>query len=135
LKVQGNDELQALSAGCGEFALARHFEGMASGKIWLSDITYIPIEEGWHCLAGHKDLCTREIVGYAMAARMTKALVSQSHFRAVSAKRPAAGLVHHSDRGSQYCAHEFRRLLDQFKMRASMRGKGNCIDKAPMESF
>jgi hypothetical protein len=70
-----------------------------------------------------------------MAARMTKALVSQSLFRAVSAKRPEAGLVHHSDRGSQYCAHEFRRLLHQFKMRASMSGKGNCFDNAPMESF
>jgi transposase InsO family protein len=69
------------------------------------------------------------------AARMTKALVGQSLFRAVSAKRSEAGLVHHSNRGSQYCAHEFRRLLHQFKMRASMSGKGNCFDNAPMESF
>jgi transposase InsO family protein len=61
---------------------------------------------------GSTALCTREIVGYAMAARMTKALVIQSLFRAVSAKRPEAGLVHHYDRGSQCCAHEFRRLLD-----------------------
>ena len=115
--------------------LARQFEAKAPGKIWLSDITYIPTEEGWLYLAGHKDLCTREIVGYAMAARMTKVLVSQSLFRAVSAKRPEAGLVHHSDRGSHYCAHEFRRLHDQFKMRASMSGKGNCFDNAFVESF
>ncbi len=96
---------------------------------------YIPAGEGWLYLAGHKDFCTREIVGYAMSSRMTKALVSQSLFRAVSTKRPEAGLVHHSDRGSQYCAHEFRRLLDQFKMQASMSGKGYCFDNAPMESF
>lgn len=115
-----------------ENLLARQFEAKAPGKIWLSNITYIPTEEGWLYLAGHKDLCTREIVGYAMAARMTKTLVSQSLFRAVSAKRPEAGLVHHPDHGSQYCAHEFRRLLDQFKIRAPMSGKGNCFDNALM---
>jgi putative transposase len=118
-----------------ENLLTRQFEANAPGKIWLSDITYIPTEEGRLYLAGHKDLCTRGIVGYAMSSRMTKALVSQSLFRAVSAKRPAAGLFHHSNRGSQYCAHEFRRLLHQFKMRASMSCKGNCFDNAPKESF
>ena len=65
-------------------------------------------------LAGHKDLFTGEIVGYAMGERLTKSLVSQSLFRAVAAKRPAKGLIHHSDRGSQYCSHEYRNLLDQF---------------------
>src|SRR4030043_229892 len=70
-----------------------------------------------------------------MGNRITKNLVSQSLFRAVAAKRPRPGLIHHSDRGSQYCAHEYRRLVDQFKMRASMSRKGNCYDNAPMESF
>lgn len=118
-----------------ENLLAQQFEAKAPGQIWLSDITYIQTGEGWLYLAGHKDLCTREIVGYAMAARMTKNLVSQSLYRAVTAKRPKAGLIHHSDRGSQYCAHEYRRLLYQFKMRTSMSGKGNCYDNAPMERF
>jgi transposase InsO family protein len=77
---------------------------------------------------------TREIVGYAMAPRMTKHLVIQSLFQAVAAKRPAAGLLHHSDRGSQYCALEFRKLLKQLRMQASMSRKGNCYDNAPMES-
>ena len=90
-------------------------------EVWLSDITYIPTEEGWLYLAGHKDLFTGEVVGYAMGSRITKHLVSQSLFRAVAAKRPGAGLIHHSDRGSQYCAHEYRKLVDQFKMRSSMR--------------
>jgi transposase InsO family protein len=74
-------------------------------------------------------------VGYAMGERMTKNLVSQSLFRAVEAKRPAKGLTHHSDRGSQYCSYEYRHLLEQFEMRTSMSGKGNCFDNAPMESF
>ena len=59
----------------------------------------------------------------------------QSLFRAVAAKRPAKGLIHHSDRGSQYCSPEYRKLLEQFGMTASMSGKGNCYDNAPMESF
>ena len=70
-----------------------------------------------------------------MAPHMTKHLINQSLFRAVAAKRPAAGLLHHSDRGSQYCALEFRKLLKQFRMRASMSRKGNCYDNAPRESF
>ena len=92
-------------------------------------------EKGIEVLAGHKDLCTGEVVGYAMGERMTKNLVSQSLFRAMSAKRPAADLIHHSDRGSQYCSLEFRSLLEQFGMRASMSRRGNCYDNAPIESF
>jgi len=91
--------------------------------------------EGWLYLAGHKDLFTGEIVGYAMGERMTRNLVSQSLFRAVAAKRPEVGLFHHSDRGSQYCCAEYRGLLDQFGLTASMSRKGNCYDNAPMESF
>ena len=74
-------------------------------------------------------------MGYAMSNRMTKNLVSQSLFRAVETKRPESGLIHHSDRGSQYCAHEYRDILDQFGMRASMSRKGDCYDNAPMERF
>jgi len=118
-----------------ENLLSQQFEATAPNQIYVTDITYIPTEEGFLYLAGHKDLFTKEIVGYAMGARMTKNLVSQSLFRAVAAKRPSAGLIHHSDRGSQYCSREYRKLLDQFKMRTSMSGKGNCFDNAPMESF
>ena len=118
-----------------ENLLHQQFEATGPKEVWLSDITYIPTEEGWLYLAGHKDLFTGEIVGYAMGSRITKNLVSQSLFKAVAAKRPGAGLIHHSDRGRQYCAHEYRRLMDQFKMRASMSRKGDCYDNAPMESF
>jgi len=115
--------------------LNQQFETTAPGKIWTTDITYIPTDEGWLYLAGHKDLFSGELVGYAMGSRMTKALVMQSLFRAVAAKRPAKGLIHHSDRGSQYCSPKYRKLLEQFGMTASMSRKGNCYDNAPMESF
>jgi putative transposase len=118
-----------------ENLLDQNFVTEAPNQVWVTDITYIPTAEGWLYLAGHKDLFTGEVVGCAMGDRMTKNLVSQSLFRAVAAKRPGAGLIHHSDRGSQYCATEYRKLLKQFKMRASMSRRGNCYDNAPIESF
>jgi putative transposase len=118
-----------------ENLLNQQFEATGPNEVWMSDITYICTEEGWLYLAGDKDLFTGEIVGYAMGHRITKNLVSQSLFRAVAAKRPGPGLIHHSDRGRQYCAYEYRRLMDQFKMKASMSRKGDCYDNAPMESF
>ena len=104
-------------------------------KVWVSDITFIPTEEGWLYLAAHKDLFTHEIVGYAMSERMTRNLISESLLRAVEKRRPRQGLMHHSDRGSQYCSNEYRRILDYYDMKVSMSGKGNCYDNAPMESF
>jgi len=115
-----------------ENILEQKFDVDAPNQAWVTDLTYIATAEGWLYLAGHKDLFTGEIVGYAMGERMTKSLVCQSLFRAAAAKRPSPGLVHHSDRGSQYCALEYRKLLDQF---ASMSRRGNCYDNAPIESF
>lgn len=115
--------------------LGQQFQVKAPNKVWLSDITYIPTDEGWLYLAGHKDLFNGEIAGYAMGERLTRNMVSQSLFRAVAAKRPVQGILHHSDRGSQYCSHEYRSLLAQFGLEVSMSGKGNCYDNAPMESF
>ena len=115
--------------------LGQRFETTAPNQVWVTDITYIPTEEGWVYLAGHKDIHTKEIVGYQMGSRMTRGLVSKSLYRAVAMKRPDSGLIHHSDRGSQYCSHEYSKILRQFKMRASMSRKGNCYDNAPMESF
>ncbi len=118
-----------------ENLLGRHFEATAPNQTWLSDITYIPMEEGWLYLAGHKDLFTGEIVGYALSECMTKNLVIQSLLKAFATKKPAPGLRYHSDRGSQYCAGEYACLLGQCGMTASMSRKGNCYDNAPMESF
>jgi putative transposase len=118
-----------------ENLLNQQFKVSEPNKVWTSDITYIPTDEGWLYLAGHKDLFTGEIVGYAMGERMTRNLISESLLRALALKRPAKGLMHHSDRGTQYCSHEYRSILDQFDLRVSMSGKGNCYDNAPMESF
>ena len=118
-----------------ENLLDQTFAPTAPNQVWVTDITYIPTAEGWLYLAGVKDVFTCEIVGYAMADRMTQELTGQALFRAVQRKRPAPGLIHHSDRGSQYCAHDYRKLVDQFGMKASMSRRGNCYDNAPMESF
>ena len=114
--------------------LDRQFAVAAPNNAWVTDITYIATDEGWLYLAGIKDLFNGELVGYALDARMTQQLVMQALFRAVAAKRPGKGLIHHSDRGSQYCAHAYQKLLRQFGMQASMSRKGNCWDNAPMES-
>jgi len=118
-----------------ENLLEQRFQAGSPSRAWLSDITYVPTDEGWLYLVGHKDLCSRKIVGYAMGERMSRNLVMESLLRAVEATQPPAGLVNHSDRGSQYCSLEYRRLLDRFGMKASMSGTGNCYDNAPMESF
>jgi len=118
-----------------ENILKQQFKVYEPNTVWVSDITYVPTDEGWLYLAGHKDLFNGEIVGYAMGERLTRNLVRQSLLRAVAAKRPEKGLLHHSDRGSQYCSHEYRTLLGQFGLEASMSGSGNCFDNAPMESF
>jgi transposase InsO family protein len=118
-----------------ENILGQQFRVTAPNKVWVSDITYVPTDEGWLYVAAHKDLFTSDIVGYAMGERLTRNLVSQSLFKAVAAKRPAEGLIHHSDRGSQYCSYEYRNLLERFGLKASMSRKGNCYDNAPMESF
>jgi len=118
-----------------ENLLDQRFTAEAPNETWVSDITYVSTDEGWLYCAAHKDLFHGEIVGYALGPRITQELVSRSLFRAVAAKRPPKGLIHHSDRGSQYCAAHYQKLLTQFGMRPSMSRKGNCYDNAPMESF
>jgi putative transposase len=115
--------------------LDQNFAVSGPNKAWVADITYVKTAEGWLYLAGIKDLWNREIVGYAMSHRMTQDLVGRALFRAVSIRRPGEGLIHHSDRGSQYCSDSYQKLMRQFKMNPSMSRKGNCWDNAPMESF
>lgn len=91
-----------------ENLLGQDFKTARAHQVWVSDITYIPSAEGWLYLAGIKDLHTRQVVGYAMGPRMTQALVAQALFGAVSQHRPPRGVILHSDRGSQYCAHNYR---------------------------
>ena len=111
------------------------FETQHPNQVWVTDITYIPTKEGWLYLSGVKNFFTCEIVGYAFGSRMTQYLVRKSLIESVKKAKPARGLIHHSDRGSQYCAYEYQKLLKTLGIEAYMSRKGNCYDNAPMESF
>ena len=118
-----------------ENVLNRQFAQTAPNQVWVGDITYIPTDEGWLYLAAVKDLYTCEIVGWAMDKQMTKQLAIDALRAAYWRKKPAPGLLHHSDRGSQYCSGTYRALQVSYKMKTSMSRKGDCWDNAPMESF
>ena len=115
--------------------LAQRFTATRPNETWVTDITYVATAEGWLYLAGIKDLYTCEVVGHAMGARMTTDLVLQALGLAVWAKRPRPGLIHHSDRGSQYCAQAYQDQLRRLGLTPSMSRKGNCYDNVPMERF
>jgi putative transposase len=105
------------------------------GEVWQADITYVATKEGWLYVAGVLDACTRQIVGWAADDSMPTALVARAFERAIQAHRPGPGLLHHSDRGSQYASDAYRELLRSHGAVASMSRAGNCYDNARMESF
>lgn len=111
------------------------FAASRPNHLWVADITYIPTGEGWLYLAAIEDLFQRKIVGWAMDATMTRQLVLDALRQAVWRYRPPAGLIHHSDRGSQYACHDYQQALRDYGMICSMSRKGNCYDNACMESF
>jgi putative transposase len=115
--------------------LDRNFEPARPDQTWTADITFIPTNEGWLYLAVVMDLYTRMIVGWSMDARMTRELVINALRMAYFRRKPKPGVMHHSDRGSQYCSDDYQALLREYGMRVSMSRKGNCWDNAPMESF
>lgn len=115
--------------------LEQNFATARPDQVWTADITYIATAEGWLYLAIVLDLFTRQIVGWAMRERMTKELVIDALRMAWFRRRPPPGLIHHSDRGSQYCSHDFQKQLAEYGMLASMSRKGNCWDNATSESF
>lgn len=98
-------------------------------------MTYIATGEGWLYLAAIMDLFSRRIVRWAMSETMPQELTSAALNMAITNRKPCPGLLHHSDRGSQFAAHAYRRVLDELGIRRSMSRKGNCWDNAPMESF
>jgi putative transposase len=103
--------------------------------VWTADITYVVTAEGWLYVAAIKDLFAGEIVGRSFGERMTTELVVRAFAQAIAARRPAPGLIHHSDRGNQYCSHEYQALLARHEIQVSMSRKGNCYDNASVESF
>ena len=115
--------------------LNREFTVPAPDTIYVGDITYLPTGEGWLYLAVVLDLCSRAVVGWSMADHMRAELVNQALWMAISQRQPAAGLIMHTDRGSQYGAESYRQLLRQHGIEPSMSRKGNCWDNAVAESF
>ncbi len=115
--------------------LNRQFTVKSPNQSWVTDITYVPTREGWLYLCVYLDLFSRRVVGWAMSERMTAELVSSALCMAVQQRRPEAGLLVHSDRGSQYASEFYQRQLRNHHFVCSMSRKGNCWDNAPAESF
>jgi len=115
--------------------LDRDFAPKASDQAYVQDITYIWTQEGWLYLATVIDLYSRRVVGWSMGSRMTAQLVCDALRMVIWQRRPKAGLIVHSDRGSQYASNAYRRLLKAHDFVGSMSRKGNCWDNAVAESF
>ncbi|MCX6013516.1 MAG: IS3 family transposase [Chloroflexi bacterium] len=115
--------------------LQQDFTAVIPNQSWVADITYIATAEGWLYLSAIVDLFSRRIVGLAMSERITTELISAALNQALTHRKPAAGLVHHSDKGCQYTSIAFQKLLKTHGIVCSMSGAGNCYDNAAMESF
>jgi transposase InsO family protein len=115
--------------------LARNFTPEAPNRVWTGDITYIETGEGWLYLAIVLDLFNREVVGWSIKPRMTADIVTDALTMAWFRRKPAEGVIFHSDRGSQYASQVMTAKLGEYGMKASMSRKGNCWDNAPTESF
>jgi len=115
--------------------LERNFTPAAPNRVWTADMTYIWTDEGWLYLAIVLDLFNREVVGWSIRPRMTADIVTEALTMAWFRRKPGPGLIHHSDRGSQYASQAFQGKLEDYGMVCSMSRKANCWDNAPSESF
>jgi putative transposase len=115
--------------------LARQFDVDQPDQVWAGDITYVWTAEGWLYVAVLLDLYARKVVGWAMSSHVDVTLVQEALRMALGRRQPAAGLLHHSDRGSQYACQAYQRLLADAGLRCSMSRKGDCLDNAVAERF
>ena len=115
--------------------LQQDFTAERPNEKWTGDITYIPTAQGWLYLAVILDVFSRRVIGWAMSARCDELLVETALRMALARRRPKAGLLHHTDRGSQYTSRAYQQVLAQVEIKVSMSGKGNCYDNAVTESF
>lgn len=115
--------------------LSREFAVDAPNRVWVGDMTYIWTAEGWLYLAVLLDLYSRKVVGWSMSDRPSRKLTLDALEMAITRRRPTPGLLHHTDRGSQYASRDYRRRLDQAGMVCSMSRTGDCWDNAVAESF
>ena len=121
--------------GFADNVINANFLANAPNRKWAGDISYIWTSEGWLYLAVVIDLFSRRVIGWAVSDRMKKDLAIRALEMAVRLREPAPGCIFHSDRGSQYCSHDFQTKLADYKMTPSMSGKGNCYDNAAVETF
>jgi len=124
-----------LSLGFAPNLLERDFTAMTPNQKWSVDISYIETQCGWLYLAVVIDLYSRKIIGWTVSDRMKKDLALRALRMAITLRRPGRGLIHHSDRGSQYCATDYQMVLRRHGIKISMSGKGNCYDNAPVAAF
>ena len=115
--------------------LNRQFAVAAPNRVWAGDITYVWTAEGWLYLAVVLDLYSRRVIAWGMGSRLTQELATAALTMAIEHRRPARGVVHHTDRGSQYAATRYREVLAGHGLTASMSRRGNCWDNAVVESF
>ena len=115
--------------------LGQDFTTTGPNQKWAGDISYIWTQEGWLYLAVVIDLYSRRVVGWAVSNRMKKDLAIRALKMAINLRQPPKGCIHHTDRGSQYCSHDYQKLLKQHGFKVSMSGKGNCYDNAVVEAF
>jgi len=115
--------------------LNRDFTVSEPNRKWAGDISYIWTREGWLYLAVMLDLHSRRVVGWAVSKRLKRDLAIRALDMAIALRRPAAGCMHHTDRGSQYCSHDYQKRMRQHRFKVSMSGTGNCYDNAAVETF
>jgi len=115
--------------------LDRQFMPDRPGAVWTADITYLPTAEGWLYLAVVLDLYSRRVVGWSARPSLAKELATSALQNAIHHQQPSPGLIHHSDRGSQYTSYEYQQMLRREGITISMSRSGSCHDNAPTESF
>ena len=115
--------------------LNRDFHADAPNQNWAGDISYVWTREGWLYLAVILDLHSRRVIGWAVSNRMKRDLAIRALNMAIALRRPPKGCIHHTDRGSQYCSHDYQKILRQAGFQVSMSGTGNCYDNAAVETF
>ena len=115
--------------------LQQRFSAQKANKVWVSDITFIRTREGWLYLAAILDVFNRQIIGWSMDSKLSHELLADALHKALLMRRPEAGVIFHSDRGTQYASYAFRNLIERHGFIQSMSSSGNCYDNALMESF
>ena len=140
ITVKNTDKFKATTDNDHTFNIApnlldRDFSAAGSNQKWAGDISYIWTREGWLYLAVILDLHSRRVIGWAVSNRMKRDLAIRALKMAIAFRAPPKGCIFHSDRGSQYCSHDYQKNLRQHGFRVSMSGKGNCYDNAAVETF